>query len=143
MQKSLLSGALRCALGAGMIAGLAIVASPLTSSSAQAADEAEGALLVVQLFGSRGWKVECALEKESGKMIKPKARGRGSNSSGSIIGRDVVGGTCQIDASSGYLRVTIVDRTGVFQCPFENTAADACEATYPAGTTTSIQISQS
>ncbi|MEL6258899.1 MAG: hypothetical protein AAFQ67_07580 [Pseudomonadota bacterium] len=96
----------------------ALLALSGTGLGVSAQTTVEGEDLIIRLSGDRGWKIECELEKEGGGALEPRARGRGRSSTGSIVGRNVVGGACAAEAGRGDLRLTIVDEMGHFVCPF-------------------------
>lgn len=100
-------------------------------------DDARGADMVLRVFGSGGWSVECTLETDRGRTSRPSARGRGNSTSGTLLGRGVVGGTCTATASNrGVVQLTLVDEDAAFACPFGDRAADgSCVGVLQAGDT--------
>ena len=112
------------------------------ASAASAQDRTEGQDLVLRLYGARSWAVECTLDTERGRVSRPDAKGRGSVSSGTIVGRDTIGGACTAEASNrGPLEMRLDDPDGHFVCPFGDRAEDGeCKSVLPAGETLEIAI---
>ncbi|MEL6284892.1 MAG: hypothetical protein AAFR41_13580 [Pseudomonadota bacterium] len=131
---------------AGLVAAfLFTVTSIGLPASAQTTTTDTGEDLILRLFGVRGWSVECSLEKARGEMSRPEARGRGGSSSGTIYGRDIVGGSCEARANArGPLEMTLVDDSEHFVCPFGDRDADAvCKGVLGAGQSIQFGIERS
>ncbi len=91
------------------------------------AQNADGQRLVIKIAGEGRWSASCELVNDAGEPVRPSADGRGSRSSGTLVARDVVSGTCTATASDrGPMRVTIDARRGVFVCPFTAGLTDEC-----------------
>lgn len=131
--------------GAALAAAMAMLAAapaPMAAAQEPAAAEVEGALFILRARGSRNWRVECVLNQDDGDITQPRARGRGSRSSGSLVGRDVVSGACAVSPGGyGPLTLTMVDRDGAFACPFGEVAEGAeCMAAFEGDETISIDV---
>ncbi len=103
---------------------------------------AEAPQLRIKLFGDGRWMADCELDKEDGDMTKPRARGRRRDSSGALVGNDVVGGSCKVTASDrGPVKLTLLNEHGEFQCPFAGADSDGlCTHTVAAGETFEFSV---
>ncbi|MCG8442821.1 MAG: hypothetical protein MI723_13545, partial [Caulobacterales bacterium] len=117
-------------------------AAPAPTASAQEGAAArEGALFVLRVAGGRNWEVSCVLERDRGRDSRPSARGRGASSSGSLVGKDVVAGACEVEAGSGRaLMVTLDDQQGEFACPFDGASEELCQTSFAEGATATFEV---
>lgn len=129
-----------CAMTAAAAAATTMMAATAPAAMAQA-DAEDGGLLIVRLTGARGWEASCDLMTDRGRAAEPTARGRGSRSSGSLIGRDVVSGSCTADAGArGPVEIVLDDRQGVFTCPFGPDAEDTCRRVVATGESVTFDV---
>ncbi|MEO0983646.1 MAG: hypothetical protein AAFX03_13450 [Pseudomonadota bacterium] len=123
---------LKILLAAALMAG-----GPATPVFAQESGET----FILRVFGKSTWRVECVMETDRG-TSRPKARGRGSTSSGSVVARDALSGSCTAEASPrGPLQLTLVDNTGSFDCPFGDMVDDLCRASIAPGDEYAFDVS--
>ncbi len=115
-------------------AGALLATAAIVPAGAQ---DVEGGLFIINANGARSWSVECDLVTDRGGAVAPEARGRGSRSSGAIVGRDIVSGDCVAQASDrGPLELRHNDEREQFACPFpEAEGSDFCAVAIPAGAT--------
>jgi len=127
-----------------MIAAIAAMSlAGLAPAAAQ--DRERGEDMVLRLFGTGSWSVECTLETDRGRTSRPEARGRGNSASGTILGRDVLSGSCAAEASDrGPLELTLVDDDRAFACPFgDRTGEGTCFGVLQAGETLEWTVERS
>lgn len=102
---------------------------------------ADGDTVALQLYGQRNWEISCEMNQTDGDRIASRERGRGSQSTGRIVARDVAAGSCDYTvADNGMLRVTLVLERTNLECPFEMTEDGFCRAYFSGGSTGSFQI---
>ncbi len=122
------------AWGCSGVAAMALVAASVGLSVPAVAqdDSVAGETMVVRARGARGWNANCALDTDRGRQARPQARGRGLSSSGVLVGRDVVGGSCTAEAGNrGPLELVFEDDRGAFVCPFNG--EEQCRTVIAAG----------
>ena len=121
------------------LAASALMISSFTAPVAIASSD--GATFALRAFGYGRWTVTCDLERERGRNTSPRARGDGSSSSGVVLGRKVVGGSCSATANErGPLSIELEDRRSAFDCPFDIEDNDNCKITIAAGQTVEFDI---
>lgn len=103
--------------------------------------------VVVRAHGGHGWKLECAFERDNGRQSMPSARGRGSSSTGVVVGKDAVSGQCLAQAHrNGSLTLSVTSGLDVFGCPFGETGAldgePVCETVLAAGGALEFSLGQ-
>jgi len=102
-----------------MTAAVLLASTLGLAETAIAQDGVEGRMMILRMTGSHGWSVECELNTERGGDLNPNARGRGRGARGTVVGRNVVGGTCSAEAGQrGPLQITLEDDDANFICPF-------------------------
>lgn len=125
---------------AGVAALALVTASVGVGAPAIAQDDSvDGATMVVRARGARGWTAGCTLDTDRGREARPQARGRGAASSGVLVGRDVVGGSCTAEAGDrGPLELVFEDERGAFVCPFNG--EDECRVVIGTGQALTFSI---
>ncbi len=97
-------------ISAAMAAG-AVLAAPTAAAQ-------DGETFILSILGGGRWSVECDITTDRGRNRTPDARGRGNSSTGSIVVRSAVSGTCVAEAGKDPLELTLRDDRGDFVCPF-------------------------
>lgn len=120
----------------GAVCSFAFATAFTTAAHAQ-----DAGLFILKVSGDSGWTAECVLTDDRDREIRPDARGRGRNSSGALVGRDVVSGDCVVQAGTrGPLELRLSDEREAFACPFGERNQGLCRTVVPTGDTLRFSV---
>ena len=114
-------------LGGKSLAVATAVVLGAASAAPAAMAQSDSSYFLLRMLGKSGWSIECELQKEDGGVSKPRSKGRGASSSGSIISRDVTTGDCQVSVrKNGSVQIRLAEESAEFKCPFPVAAGSDC-----------------